>query len=115
MYCIDAGKRLCTQKEWESACDGGSDLLYPYGNTFQKERCPVDGNVVWKSGSFSKCENTGVSDMVGNVWEWIENKKGDYPLSMGGSFRYGKIARCNLQSQGTVATQSNETGFRCCK
>jgi hypothetical protein len=115
MYCIDAGKRLCTQKEWESACNGGSELLYPYGNTFQKERCPVDGNVVWKSGSFSKCENTGVSDMVGNVWEWIENKKGDYPLSMGGSFRYGKIARCNLQSQGTVATQSNETGFRCCK
>jgi formylglycine-generating enzyme required for sulfatase activity len=115
VFCIDAGKRLCTAKEWESACNGSSNLLYPYGNQFEKERCPVDGKSAWKSGSFSRCENTGTFDMVGNVWEWVENKNGDYPLSMGGSFRYGKLARCGLQSQGTVATQSNETGFRCCK
>jgi PKD repeat protein len=115
VFCIDAGKRLCTAKEWEGACNGNSSLLYPYGNQFEKERCPVDGKTPWKSGSFSNCEKTGASDMVGNVWEWVENKNGDYPLSMGGSFRYGKLARCGLQSQGTVATQSNETGFRCCK
>jgi hypothetical protein len=115
VFCIDAGKRLCTAKEWESACNGSSNLLYPYGNQFEKERCPVEGKGAWKSGSFSQCENTGTFDMVGNVWEWIENKNGDYPLSMGGSFRYGKLARCGIQSQGTVATQSNETGFRCCK
>lgn len=115
MYCVDAGKRLCTVSEWESACNGGSQLLYPYGNTFEKERCPVEGKGVWKSGQFSRCEKTGTFDMLGNVWEWTEDKSGDYPLSIGGSFRYGKVARCNLQSQGTVATQSNETGFRCCK
>ncbi|HEX2956781.1 MAG TPA: SUMF1/EgtB/PvdO family nonheme iron enzyme, partial [Chitinispirillaceae bacterium] len=115
MFCIDAGKRLCTAKEWENACNGGSNLLYPYGNQFEKERCAVGGKNVRKSGSFSHCQNTGTFDMVGNVWEWVENKNGDYPLSMGGSFRYGKLARCSLQSQGTVATQSNETGFRCCK
>jgi hypothetical protein len=115
VFCIDAGKRLCTAMEWESACNGSSNLLYPYGNQFEKERCPVEGKSPWKAGSFSNCEKTGTFDMVGNVWEWVENKNGDYPLSMGGSFRYGKLARCGLQSQGTVATQSNETGFRCCK
>jgi PKD repeat protein len=113
--CIDAGKRLCTAMEWEQACQGQSTLLYPYGDVYQEERCPVDAKKIQNSGKYSQCETSGAFDMLGNVWEWVEDKNGDYPFSYGGSFRYGKIARCSLKSEGNVSSQSNETGFRCCK
>jgi formylglycine-generating enzyme required for sulfatase activity len=53
--------------------------------------------------------------MVGNVWEWVEDKKGDYPLMLGGSFRFGEVADCYLSSEGGVGLKSSEVGFRCCK
>ena len=66
---------------------------------------------------FSRCISPGVGayDMVGNVWEWVDAKKGDYPRMLGGSFHYGKNADCILSSEGGVGTKSNEVGFRCCK
>jgi formylglycine-generating enzyme required for sulfatase activity len=53
--------------------------------------------------------------MVGNVWEWVEDKKGDYPYMLGGSFRFGEVADCRLASEGGVGLKSGEVGFRCCK
>jgi formylglycine-generating enzyme required for sulfatase activity len=53
--------------------------------------------------------------MTGNVWEWVEDKHGDYPLMYGGTFLYGKDAHCGLKTEGNVASRSAETGFRCCK
>jgi hypothetical protein len=113
--CIDAGKRLCTRSEWESACRDGSGSTYPYGNTYDKKRCPSEGNKAWKSGSFEECSHNGIADMVGNVWEWVEDKKDDYPLMMGGSFREGKNAACGLAMPGSLSSRTEDVGFRCCK
>ncbi len=113
--CIDAGKRLCTKREWESACRGGSASTYPYGNTYDKKRCPTEGRTAWKSGAFSDCSKTGIDDMVGNVWEWVEDKRDDYPLMMGGSFRDGKDANCGLSMPGSLSARTGDIGFRCCK
>jgi hypothetical protein len=116
MYCLDAGKRLCTPDEWESACKGESNQFYPYGQQYDKTRCPTEGARVYASGSFKNCgEGFGVKDMVGNVWEWVDAKNGDYPFMMGGSYKIGKNAHCGLKSEGTVATQSDDIGLRCCK
>ena len=113
--CIDAGKRLCTKREWESACRDGSGNTYPYGNTYEKNRCPTEGRKAWRSGSFAACAKNGIDDMVGNVWEWVEDKREDYPLMMGGSFRDGKNANCGLTMPGSLSARTGDVGFRCCK
>jgi hypothetical protein len=116
MQCIDQGKRLCTAEEWELACRAGSSTSYPYGSQYRKGKCPTDGKQPYRSGSFSHCQSApGLGDMVGNVWEWVDSKAGDYPMMRGGSINSGKNANCRFQAEGTVATQSGVVGFRCCR
>jgi hypothetical protein len=115
MSCIDAGKRLCSADEWETACRGINKAVYPYGNKYEMKRCPTEGKVLFKSGGFKNCNEFKVNDMTGNVWEWVEDKHGDYPLMYGGTFEYGKDAHCGLKAEGNVASRSREIGFRCCK
>jgi hypothetical protein len=116
IYCMDAGKRLCTAEEWTSACRGPLKSEYPYGVKYEKGKCPTEGAGVYRAGSFPQCgDNGGPQDMVGNVWEWVEDKRGDYPVMMGGSFRFGDAADCRCSSEGGMGLKSNEVGFRCCK
>jgi formylglycine-generating enzyme required for sulfatase activity len=115
MTCTDAGKRLCSSEEWFSSCQGFSVTSFPYGEKYDKKSCPTEGKEIWKSGKFTKCNKTGVFDMLGNAWEWVENRNGDYPLMMGGSFRFGSNAQCKQSLEGSIASKSDETGFRCCK
>ena len=37
--CKRSGKRLCTETEWLSACQGPTKKTYPYGNTYQEGAC----------------------------------------------------------------------------
>lgn len=117
MYCRRAGKRLCSGHEWQSACQGNSaQQPYPYGTTFEKERCPVEGKTVYRSGSYSRCnEQFGTSDMTGNVWEWVADRDGEYAGMAGGAVSYGKNATCLLGSKGPITTRGQNIGFRCCK
>ncbi len=39
--CERAGKRLCTDVEWETACKGEQQTRFPYGNEFRKAPCNV--------------------------------------------------------------------------
>jgi formylglycine-generating enzyme required for sulfatase activity len=39
--CENAGKRLCSIREWYGACRGEKKTLFPYGETFVKGRCNV--------------------------------------------------------------------------
>jgi formylglycine-generating enzyme required for sulfatase activity len=113
--CLDAGKRLCSAYEWESVCRNGSRNVYPYGDAYDKKKCPTEGKEIVKSGEFNECGSAGVSDMVGNVWEWVEDRQGDYPYMMGGSYRDGKDAHCGLKVPGTIAAKADDVGFRCCR
>jgi sulfatase modifying factor 1 len=40
--CRAAGKRLCSDTEWVSACRGPQNSIYPYGNTHEAGRCNED-------------------------------------------------------------------------
>lgn len=125
MYCYDEGKRLCTAEEWQYACSGrkqkvikGGGTLgrYPYGSQYKSELCPTEGDNIYKSGQFDKCnERFGTNDMVGNVWEWISDKQNGAPVIMGGSFKYGNKAHCGFSSESSLIEGSKYTGFRCCK
>jgi hypothetical protein len=39
--CQKAGKRLCTETEWETACRGESSTPFPYGSTYRAGVCNV--------------------------------------------------------------------------
>ena len=69
--------RLPTEEEWEFAARNGSkDSMFPWGNSWEagranidQKRSPVD------VGSFPEgATQSGVQDMVGNVWEWTSSK-----------------------------------------
>ena len=115
MHCIDAGKRLCSIDEWTGACSNNAVSMYPYGDRYDPHRCATEENARLRSGAKPGCTTGGIMDMVGNVWEWVEDKQDDFARAYGGSYRYGKDAHCGLKFEGTVATRSPETGFRCCK
>jgi sulfatase modifying factor 1 len=39
--CANAGKRLCTDAEWQQACRGASGNQFPYGSAYVPMRCNV--------------------------------------------------------------------------
>jgi formylglycine-generating enzyme len=39
--CVSAGKRLCTDAEWRTACRGADLTQFPYGSTYRQGACNV--------------------------------------------------------------------------
>lgn len=110
--CALAGKRLCTQEEWNVACEadpnGGPARKYAYGDTLdlkvchtaqpKSPKCDVD-NALWKScptdtvpaGSYPGCRSRlGVFDQHGNVAEAMSRLENgvNYVQLKGSAFFY---------------------------
>jgi protein-disulfide isomerase/uncharacterized membrane protein len=135
--CEAAGKRLCSEREWLSACQGALAVdddgdkryaddkmegsLYPYGPIHRENRCwdkhAHHGYRPVYTGQHPGCVSAdGVYDMTGNVAEWVVDSKGK-ALLMGGAFdSKADKARCyeysDVWGKGYSAMS---TGFRCCK
>jgi formylglycine-generating enzyme required for sulfatase activity len=69
--------RLLSEAEWEYVARAGSDTTYPTGATIKAEQ--ANFAALGKSarrpvavGSYP-ANAFGVSDMMGNVWEWVED------------------------------------------
>ncbi|MDP9033543.1 MAG: formylglycine-generating enzyme family protein [Myxococcota bacterium] len=143
--CHQAGKRLCRDEEWLTACRGDPPHIFPYGDSHQKGACNDSGRsplrelypdspdtyrdgpmndprlnqrpaTLAKSGAFARCTNGyGVFDLVGNLHEWV--------MSARPTFRGGYYLDTHFNGDGcsyhTTAHGADyhdySTGFRCCR
>jgi len=127
----DGGYRLPTESEWEYACRAGTTTKYSFGDKIT----PKDGNYYDSEidkpvavGSY-KSNAFGLYDMHGNVFEWCEDRRDDYPAGAitdpkgpatgtrrvlrGGSFdRFGSIARSSYREVDSPSERSYNFGFR---
>ena len=127
----NGGYRLPTEAEWEYACRAGTKTAYSFGAKITPKDANYDDSGIYEPvavGSY-KPNAFGLYDMHGNVWEWCEDWKADYPngavmdpkgpakgelrVLRGGSFNYhDSAARSSDRNQCTPATGYIGAGFR---
>lgn len=124
--CRNENKRLCTEDEWEKACKGPTDRKYPYGNSWNANKCNTQNKEgtsrsIVPAGSYRACVNAyGAYDMSGNVMEWTNNvfsaqDTADRVVKGGSYAKPDWATRCAYRYNMLPNSTSNEVGFRCCK
>jgi hypothetical protein len=123
-YAAWAGKRLPTAEEWQRAAGGQQRRRYPWGDAFVPGRCNTresgEGGTT-PVGKYSPAGDSayGVTDMAGNVWEWLTDEAGrggQYRQLRGGAWFYSaEFARIDYDRFWRKPGQRQDViGFRLC-
>jgi formylglycine-generating enzyme required for sulfatase activity len=144
-FCAWAGKHLCGRigggtlpmvgtndpaaSAWYAACSHGGQLDYPYGMTFQPTTCVDNVGQPAPVGAADGCIGgfPGLSDLSGNVEEWLDSCDGDTAgpdgardacLAVGGAYFESNAARLSCRADAIQLQVRNiresGRGFRCC-
>ncbi len=120
-YCQAQGKRLPTSEEWQLACLGPEGLTYSYGNSWDPAKARM-GRRIWTDGpkAVGSYEANGyeIYDMVGNVWEWVDDgeAEGERRSVYGGSWTNGpRQTRCSVGMKSAPDQPVLNYGFRCAR
>jgi sulfatase modifying factor 1 len=120
--CVEQGKRLCSELEWERACKGPENATYEYGDRYRADVCSTGrAPRMLPNGYRQGCRSEfGVRDMHGGVWEWTASRwgrGGDPKLwaLRGGNGEAGDVVgRCANAVPRAGNAASPTLGFRCC-
>jgi sulfatase modifying factor 1 len=121
-----------------AACSDAVSQAYPYGSAYEPSACNtadiyIDGGTLAGAvpalaavGSFSRCVGayTGLYDLSGNAWEWIDSCDADAGAAAhcrisGGSYSWGRpYDACASPDDSTTELRRLQAfpdlGFRCC-
>ncbi len=142
-WCKQRGKRVCSEEEWEMACEGPEHLPWAYGWNVDIKLCnsdkgwrPFDAKKLYSkedgesqkeltklwqgapSGRYATCVSAfGIYDMMGNVEEWVASRSSRrFPGALMGGFWAKPWTGCRGTNDAhEPAFTFYETGFRCCK
>lgn len=141
-YCAWARKRLCgkigggsnamsdfadvTKSQWYRACSGSAPFKYPYGATYDENKCATKNMLPTQPKAFSDCHGTAppytlVFDLSGNIEEWEDSCDNPSPDAMtqcrgrGGAVGDNLDASCDIAHQTAASGRYDGLGFRCCK
>ncbi len=136
--CAAAGARLCSEAEWQAACEGPTNLAYPYGDVYQPNACngndfdsdctAPDDDRLHPTGTAYGCPAPALSscfspggayDMSGNLKEWTGTQVTVSPPAYrirGGA--YDNVASGLTCQFDFLAAEDDyyftNLGFRCC-
>ena len=131
--------RLPTEAEWEYACRAGTTTAYGFGDDLSPlERRSRVGDYGWFEDNSDSTTHPvgekkpnawGLYDMHGNVYEWCQDRYGDYPSGSatdptgatsgsyrvfrgGGWYDYAGYCRSASRDWGTPVNRGSLLGFR---
>jgi len=126
--CESIGKRICTESEWNFACEGPEMRPYPYGFERNSRACNADRTDILTpskalrdlrapSDAFPECVSSfGVRNLTGNLEEFVLREGSDPPRpAMKGAYWQPSQNSCRARQTVHGPRYSGlETGFRCC-
>ena len=120
-FCRWAGGDLPNEQEWKAAVWGNRENKYSWGDQWENDICnsrEAKLGIISPVGLFprSRCPESGLEDMIGNVWEWCQDwsdQDQDARVLRGGSFFSDEfVLSCVYRDWLNPDVRDGSVGFR---